>query len=122
MATLAIVLNTTYKITNGGYAVALRVTHERKPKYFAINTLIINGNLSFQCTPIFWKPAGAEDNGLGRFRKTFTNFKEYNITLETKLKDGDSVELDHLIPGQADHQFRGKLTRGFRDKLTTLNV
>jgi NAD(P)-dependent dehydrogenase (short-subunit alcohol dehydrogenase family) len=35
---------------------------------------------------------------------------------------GDSVELDHLIPGQADHQFRGKLTRGFRDKLTTLNV
>jgi hypothetical protein len=35
---------------------------------------------------------------------------------------GDSDEPDHLIPGQADHQFRGKLTRGFRDKLTTLNV
>jgi hypothetical protein len=36
--------------------------------------------------------------------------------------DGDSDEPDHLIPAQADHQFRGKLTRGFRDKLTTLNV
>jgi hypothetical protein len=35
---------------------------------------------------------------------------------------GDSDEPDHLIPAQADHQFRGKLTRGFRDKLTTLNV
>lgn len=36
--------------------------------------------------------------------------------------NGDSDEPDHLIPAQADHQFRGKLTRGFRDKLTTLNV
>jgi len=35
---------------------------------------------------------------------------------------GDSDEPDHLIPGQADHQFRGKLTRGSRYKLTTLNV
>jgi transposase len=35
---------------------------------------------------------------------------------------GDSDEPDHPIPAQADHQFRGKLTRGFRWKLTTLNV
>jgi hypothetical protein len=39
-----------------------------------------------------------------------------------KIHIGDSDEPDHLIPGQADHQFRGKLTRGFRYKLTTLNV
>lgn len=91
MATLAIVLNTTYKVANGKYAVALRVTHERKPKYFAINTLLTNRNLSFQCTPEYWKPAEAEDNGFGRFRKTFNDFKEYNIILETKLKEAAAV-------------------------------
>jgi hypothetical protein len=48
----------------------------------------------------------------------FDLFKNINACIYA----GDSVELDHLIPGQADHQFRGKLTRGFRDKLTTLNV
>lgn len=38
------------------------------------------------------------------------------------VTSGDSDEPDHPIPAQADHQFRGKLTRGFRWKLTTLNV
>jgi hypothetical protein len=35
---------------------------------------------------------------------------------------GDSDESDHSIPGQADYPFRGKLTRVFRAKVTTVIV
>ena len=37
-------------------------------------------------------------------------------------KYGDSDERDHHIPAQADHPFRGILTRVFRGKLTTPNA
>ena len=47
MATVAIVLNTTYKLANSEYAVALRVIHERKTKYYSISTLVTNQGLSF---------------------------------------------------------------------------
>jgi hypothetical protein len=53
------------------------------------------------------------------------NLKNFSCLLYEIVYDcivGDSDEPDHQIPAQADHQFRGKLTRGFRDKVTTLNV
>lgn len=70
MASVAIVLNTTYKLANGEYAVALRVTHERKQKYYSLNTLVTDQSLPFKCIIEQWIPAGAEDGGLGKFRKT----------------------------------------------------
>lgn len=51
-----------------------------------------------------------------------SGLKANSISNYFRTLSGDSDEPDHLIPGQADHQFRGKLTRGFRDKLTTLDV
>jgi len=91
MASVAIVLNTTYKLSNGEYAVALRVTHERKQKYYAISTLIINSSLPFKCSTNDWIAASAEDNGLGRFRKSFENYKECNEVLRQKLHDAQRI-------------------------------
>ncbi|MGN6641256.1 MAG: tyrosine-type recombinase/integrase [Mucilaginibacter sp.] len=91
MATVAIVLNTTYKLSNGEYAVALRVTYERRPKYYALSTLITNQSLSFQCNPTVWRPAQSEDNGLGRFRKTFKGYKDCNAVLEAKLIEAQKI-------------------------------
>lgn len=86
MATIAIVLNTTYKLENREYSVALRVTHDRKPKYFSLSSLINNNNLSFQCNKENWRSAEKEDNGLGRFRKSVNGYKQLNEILETKHK------------------------------------
>lgn len=91
MASVAIVLNTTYKLSKGEYAVALRVTHERKQKYYAISTLIINSSLPFKCSTNDWIAASAEDNGLGRFRKSFEKFKECNEVLRQKLHDARRI-------------------------------
>lgn len=91
MAKIAIVLNTTYKLANNEYAVALRVTHDRRSRYFAISTLITNQSLTFKCTTDQWKAAQAEDNGLGRFRKSFRTFKECNNVLEVKLAEGNKI-------------------------------
>jgi integrase/recombinase XerD len=91
MASLAIVLNTTYKLLNGEYAVALRVTHERRQKYYAISTLIINNSSTFKCLPKDWIAGGAEDNGLGKFRKSFANYKECNELLRQKLNDAQRI-------------------------------
>jgi len=46
MATVAIVLNTTKKLTNEQYSIALRVTHKREKKYFAINSLTLKGEIA----------------------------------------------------------------------------
>jgi len=46
----------------------------------------------------------------------------YINTDDPVSKGGDSDERDHHIPAQADHPFRGKLTRVFRGKLTTPNA
>jgi len=91
MATVAIVLNTTYKLANSQYAVALRVTHERKPKYYSISSLVANQNYHFHCTIDHWKPAELEDNGLGRFRKSFIYYKECNEILKTKLSEANKI-------------------------------
>ncbi|UEG53424.1 site-specific integrase [Mucilaginibacter daejeonensis] len=91
MASLAIVLNTTYKLSNGEYAVALRVTHERKQKYYAISTLVTDNAFTFKCSTKDWIAAGAEDNGLGKFRRSFTNYKECNELLRQKLNDAHRI-------------------------------
>ncbi|MDT3403612.1 site-specific integrase [Mucilaginibacter terrae] len=91
MATIAIVLKTTKKLLNGEYAVALRITHDRQSRYFVISTLLTDQTLKLRCKPEEWKPAEAEDNGLGRFRKTFKGFKECNGLLETKLAEAQKI-------------------------------
>jgi len=91
MAKTAIVLNTTYKLANNYYTVALRVTHERKPKYFSIETLVTNQTLKFRCTINEWKAAELEDNGLGKFKKNFPNYKACNEILEAKLIEANAI-------------------------------
>lgn len=91
MATIAIVLKTKQKLSNNEYAVALRVTHERQSRFFTISALVTNQSLKWRCTLTDWKPAEAEDNGLGRFRKSFSAFKECNAILEIKLKEANSI-------------------------------
>lgn len=95
MATIAIVLNTTYKLDNSEYSVALRVTHDRKPRYFSINSLLTNNSAAFKCTKQHWRPAEKEDNGLGRFRKSVENYKELNQVLEDKLKRAQDILSDY---------------------------
>ena len=91
MATVAIIINTSKKLTNAEYPICLRVTHEYKRQYFAINALLTNQNLRFRCTLADWKPAEAEDNGLGKFRRTFSTYKECNAILETKLQEAQAI-------------------------------
>src|SRR6201996_1920949 len=74
MATVAIVLNTTKKLTNDEYSVAIRVTHNRDKRYHSISGLITNQNLKFRCSPQNWRHAEQEDNGLGRFRKSVEGY------------------------------------------------
>ena len=85
MATLAIVLNTTKKLSNHEYSVALRVTQNRIRKYYAISNLVTDQTLNFKCKPNNWKPAAAEDNGLGRFLSTVKDFKLLNQKLAEKM-------------------------------------
>lgn len=71
MATVAIVLKTTKKLLNDEYAVALRVTHERQSRFFALSMLVTNQSLKWRCKKEEWKSANVIDNGLGKFKKTF---------------------------------------------------
>jgi integrase/recombinase XerD len=91
MATVAIVLKTTKKLLNNEYAVAIRVTHEREPRYITISTLVTNQSLKFRCRPEDWKPAESEDNGLGKFRRSFPTYKECNSILESKLDEAQRI-------------------------------
>jgi hypothetical protein len=91
MATIAVVLKTKQKLSNGEFAVALRVTHDRHSRFIVINTLLTDQSLKLRCPPEEWKPAEAEDNGLGRFRKTFKGYKECNAILETKLVEAHKI-------------------------------
>jgi integrase/recombinase XerD len=96
MASVAIVLNTTYKLANSEYAVAIRVTHERKQKYHALTKLVVDQTLPFKCSVEHWKPA--EDNGLGKFRKTFLPYKECNAVLKTKLAERFLIPTFVMLP------------------------
>jgi integrase/recombinase XerD len=91
MATVAIVLKTTKKLSNDEYAVALRITHDRQSRYFPFNTLVINQSIKWRCHKEHWKPALAEDNGLGKFRKSFSFYKEANTVLEFKLIQANRI-------------------------------
>ena len=91
MAIVSIVLKTTHKLSNEEYADALRVTHERQSKYLAISQLTTNQSLKFRCKVKDWKPAEAEDNGLGKFRKSFAGYNECNALLETKLQEAQKL-------------------------------
>jgi len=91
MATVAIVLKTTKKLTKNEYAVALRVTHERQSQYFTLSALVANQSLPWRCSLDNWKPAEAEDNGLGKFRKTFIFYKECNEVLKAKLNEAQKI-------------------------------
>jgi len=91
MATVAVVLNTTKKLSNDEFSIALRTTHCRKRKYYSISTLITNQSLKFRCKVSDWKPAEAEDNGLGKFRKSYPLYKECNTILEAKLVEATKI-------------------------------
>jgi integrase/recombinase XerD len=91
MATVAIVLKTTKKLSNDEYAIALRVTHDRQSKCFPFSTLVVNQSFKWRCRKGEWKSALAEDNGLGKFRKTFNLYKEGNTVLESKLLEARKV-------------------------------
>lgn len=91
MATVAIVLKTTKKLSNNEYSVALRVTQDREPKYFLVSTLVVNQSQQWRCSKEQWRPAEKEDNGLGRFRRSVEGYKELNEILETKLKHAHSI-------------------------------
>ncbi len=91
MATVAIVLNTSKKLTNDEYPVSLRVTHDYKRKYYSINSLITNQATKFRCKPEHWKSPTAEDNGFGKFRKTFNLYKDANSVLESKLIEANRI-------------------------------
>lgn len=73
MATAAIVLKTSKRLTNDEYSVALRITNEREPKYYLIASLVVNQSLKWRCKKDDWRPAEKEDNGLGFFRKSVPN-------------------------------------------------
>lgn len=91
MATVATVLKTTKKLLNNEFAVAIRATHERQSRYFPLSTLVINQSLPWRCKVEDWKPADAEDNGFGKFRKSFGPYKECNDILKAKLLEAQGV-------------------------------
>jgi integrase len=91
MATVSVVLNTTKKLAHDEYSVSIRVTNNREKKYYALSTLVTNQSLKFRCALNQWKPAEAEDNGLGKFRKTHPNYKDCNTTLEAKLLESQKL-------------------------------
>jgi integrase/recombinase XerD len=91
MANVAIILNTTKKLSNDEHPVTLRVTYDYKRKYFTLNSLLTNQSIKFRCRSEHWKPAEAEDNGLGKFRKNYSLYKEANVILETKLSEAQAI-------------------------------
>lgn len=91
MATIAIVLKTTKRLSNDEYAVALRVTHDRQSRYYVLNTLLTNQSLKLRCKVKDWRPATLEDNGLGKFLRTFKEYKEGNAILEAKLAEAKKI-------------------------------
>jgi len=60
MATVAVVLKTTKKLSNNEYAIAIRATHERQSRYYPFSTLVTNQSLPWRCRIEDWKPAEAK--------------------------------------------------------------
>ena len=122
MATVAVVLKTKQKLLNEEYAVALRVTHERLSRFIAISSLVTNQSLKLRCAIEDWKPAELEDNGLGKFRKTFKAFKECNAILEAKLSEAQAIltRYDNVGLAFSFEQFEIDLKRKERPQITKL--
>jgi integrase/recombinase XerD len=91
MATVATVLKTTKKLSNNEYAVAIRATHNRQSRYYPLSTLMVNHTLPWRCHSNDWLAATIEDNGFGRFRKSFTAYKECNLILREKLSQAQEL-------------------------------
>jgi integrase len=95
MATVAVVLNTTKKLSNNEYSVAIRATHDRAQRYYSLSGLVTNQTLPFRTSKEHWRTAEIEDNGLGRFRKSVDEYKQLNEVLENKLKHAQSILSDY---------------------------
>lgn len=122
MATLAVVLNTTKKLSNGQYTVSLRVTQTKIQKYFSINALVQEQSVKFQCGIDDWMPPRPEDNGLGKFKKTVRGYKDLNSVLSMKLSEAQRIVRSYDESGivfsfdrfEMDLK-RGKLPVGLQD-------
>jgi integrase/recombinase XerD len=91
MATVAIVLNTSKKLSNNEHPIALRVTNQYIRKYFSIATLLNDQSLKFRCSTNDWRPPQAEDDGLGRLLKTYKAYKACNDILAKKLIEAKGI-------------------------------
>ncbi|MEN0054469.1 MAG: site-specific integrase [Mucilaginibacter sp.] len=122
MATVSVVLNTTKKLTNDEYSIAIRVTNNREKKYYSLSTLVTNQSLHFRCTLSNWKPAEAEDNGLGKFRKSHPNYKECNSVLEGKLVEAQKLLQKYEVEKTpfSFEQFEADLKHKERPVITSL--
>lgn len=122
MATVAIVLNTTKKLSNNEHPVALRLTHQYKRKYYSINSLLVDQSTKFRCKPMQWRPPQPEDNGLGRFLRTFTAYKECNAILESKLSEANNIlkRYDEISIAFNFELFESDLTRKEQPIITLL--
>lgn len=85
MATVAMVLKTKQQLSNGEFAVSLRVTQNRIRKYYNLSSLVVDQSLNFRCTIEQWRSAELEDNGLGLFLRAVKGYKQLNLILEEKL-------------------------------------
>ncbi|UKJ07800.1 site-specific integrase [Solitalea lacus] len=101
MATVAIVLHTSKGLVNNFYPICLRVTQGSQRKYFAITSLLTNRGLDFKAKQEEWKPAEKEDEGLGRFKRSFKTYKEYNAILKEKLSEAKQILLNYESNGTA---------------------
>jgi integrase/recombinase XerD len=122
MVNVAVVLNTTKKLTNNEFSVSLRVTHFYKRKYYPFSTLVLDQSYKFRCVRDLWKAAQAEDNGLGKFKKGFVAYKECNIILETKLLEAKKLLHRYDTEGLAFsfEQFEADLKRKEAPLITSL--
>jgi len=123
MATVAIILKTKKQLSNGEFAVTLRVTQNRIRKYYNLSTLVVDQSLNFRCTPENWRAAELEDNGLGLFLRTVKGYKQLNAILEEKLSLAQSIlrEYDQLdIPfdfEKFEQDLRGNRNGKRKDRL-----
>ncbi|HTK20169.1 MAG TPA: site-specific integrase [Mucilaginibacter sp.] len=122
MASIAVVLNTTKKLSNDEYTVSLRITHDRQSQYFAFSNLLVNHTIKWRCRKEDWKPAETEDNGLGKFRRSFGPYKECNAILEAKLQEAQAILQRYDTEGLAFsfEQFEADLKRKEAPLITSL--
>jgi integrase/recombinase XerD len=122
MATVAVVLNTTKKLSNDEYSISLRVTHERQSKYYSFSNLNVNQSFKWRCTKSDWVAPSIEDMGFGKFRRTFPNYKELNSLIEQKLGEANKIlnRYEGEGIGFVFEQFEADLKRKEMPRITKL--